>query len=119
MKKLIALLEKTGVGFVTGNYKSFSFLKVIEENISMPMTINFSVENEYIGEYSLLIEKVVNSKVYGVICHMDGKYLYPFPKINEVFSVILTPNKHQTDIGTFMVISSLGKPSRIRTNIEK
>lgn len=110
MKRLTDYLRNCGVGFVTGNYKSYYVFGTIKRNISMPMSINFSIENKYIGEYAFLIEKVMNGKVFGVICDRRGKPIHPFDRNDEFISVMLTPNEYYYNIGTFIATSPWGKP---------
>lgn len=116
MEKIISILKKTGVGFVTGNYRSFFGFEVIKNNINMVMSINFSVNNKYIGKYQFLIKKIDNNEVSGMLCDKAGNYTLKLEKRDNFhlkdnyISITLNPFNIIDDTGTFIARGPWRKP---------
>lgn len=113
MKKLVTLLKKTGVGFIDGNYKSYYGFNLIRNSPKLIMSINFSVNNKYVGEYNLLVLKIVGKqKVFGFLCDKSGGTVLLRKKNKTNITITLSPFEENTSSGTFIAECDWGKPSK-------
>jgi hypothetical protein len=128
LEKLTAFLEKSGTGFITGNYQSFYGLEDIRNRLKTKlkytnpktrelMYINLSFNNEPIGEFLVHISNIKNKKVLCEVCKNvcdvcnDVDYYYPIIGYGDKILITLSPfNGTDDDIGTFLARGPWGNP---------
>jgi hypothetical protein len=107
MDNLIKLLKESGIGMITGNYRSYFSLTSIKQQIEKGqkvsnMNIRLSVENKFVGEYSLQLFDPNE---------ISGDLFFKGEGANNV-SIYLTPFETLSDYGTFKAFATMGRPEK-------
>lgn len=111
MDKLIGLLENSGVGFITGHYRSARGAKSLAESRKklehdQKMFVNLSVNGVFLGEYLLGIiyidkeEKCISCTLYE-----DDNYFFS-NKLGSITFVLTHFGLYNDDIGEFVAKGS-------------
>lgn len=108
MKKLIALLKRSGVEHITGNYKTNFGFEIIKDSVNNKIHISLSADNKLIGNYLIFIQQVVENerRVIGKICDKKGQSIFLIKNQNHNIVITLNPFEDSalSDIGNFIAV---------------
>lgn len=107
MEKLVRLLENSGVGFITGHYRSARSARSLAEGKKklehdQKMFVNLSVNGVFLGEYLLGIinidkeEKCISCSLYE-----NGEY-FSSNKLGSITFILTHFGSYNDDIGEFV-----------------